>query len=43
MRKKFIDKFYELYKIGFDEYEHGDWEKAKKYLEMAQVRFIFKV
>jgi outer membrane protein assembly factor BamD (BamD/ComL family) len=37
MRSKFNNKFYELYNAGFKEYEHGDWHKAKKYLEMAKV------
>jgi hypothetical protein len=38
MRKKFNNKFYEMYNTGFAEYEHGDWGKARKYLEIADVK-----
>jgi hypothetical protein len=36
MRNKFSDKFYDLYNEGFNEYEHGDWEKAKKHFDMSK-------
>lgn len=37
MRKKYTRSFYELYNLGFKEYESGDWSQAKKYFEMAEV------
>jgi class 3 adenylate cyclase len=36
MRKKYTPEFYENYKIGFNSFQDGDWQKAKLYFENAQ-------
>lgn len=33
MRESFTEEFYDNYNEGFDEYNFGDWSKAKELLE----------
>jgi len=35
MRQKYTENFYKNYNLGFDEFNFGDWGKAKEYLETA--------
>jgi hypothetical protein len=38
MRSRFTEPFYNMYNLGFKEYEQGDWEEAKKFFNMSKVK-----